>query len=55
MEHHDAQRALEATDRMVDDAADGRYGETVQNATRAIDGFADDLTDNITSRLMDGW
>ena len=55
METHGGQRALEATGRMVDDAADGRYGETVQNATRAIDGFANDLTDNLTSGLMGGW
>ncbi len=55
MEHHGGQRAMEATGRMVDDAAEGRYGETVQNATRAIDGFANDLTDNLTSGLMGGW
>jgi len=55
IEHHGGQQVLEATGRAVEDAADGRYGATVQNATRAIDNFADDLTGNLTSGFDIGW
>jgi len=43
MEHGGIQRTAIATLDVVEGASEGRYGETVQNATRAIDRMADDL------------